>query len=263
MKTLVITLPSAVERHAKIKNNFKLCNIDYSIVNGVSNFDIIFNRSSTPSYTFAGKTFEINHENLLKYTKRSWVRFGEIAALMAHYKIWKDLCNDPVNEVYLICEDDCFPSSEHIMSNLSKFDYSKLDFLYLQAVTAHYQNKDQYIEALPEAEWDKNLKIINTSKHYICEGLAAYCITKTGAEKLCLYIEQNGYDGPVDNIITRLENFECTCPSNLNDYFYLDDTSNFSYTHTGNFLNKYDLNGIELQAKDSLQIKELHGTLLS
>ena len=138
-----------------------------------------------------------------------------------------------------------------------------MDFLYLQAVTAHYQNKNQYIETLPTAKWDHNLKIINTAKNYICEGMAAYCITKTGAKKLCSYIEENGYDGPVDNIITRLKDFECTCPVNLNDYFYLDDTSNFSYTHTGDFLNRYDLNGIELQAKVKLQIKETNGTLLS
>jgi GR25 family glycosyltransferase involved in LPS biosynthesis len=262
MKTLVITLPNAVERQAKIEKNFKSCNINYMTVNGVSELDMVFNRSF-PSYTFEGKKFDINHTNLLKYTNRSWVRFGEIAALMAHYKIWKDLCNDEDDEVYLICEDDCFPSSEHIMTNLNKFDYSKLDFLYLQAVTSHYQNKDQYIKVLPTAKWDQNLKIISTEKNYICEGMAAYCITKTGAQKLCSHIEQNGYDGPVDNIITRLKDFECTCPVNLNDYFYLDDTSNFSYTHTGDFLNRYDLNGIELQAKITLQIEETNGTLLS
>ena len=262
MKTLVITLPNAVERHESIEKNFKNSNIDYHIVSGVSPSDIIFNRNPSASYKFEDRLFDINHKNLLKYTRRSWVRFGEIAALMAHYKIWKDLCNDPDNQVYLICEDDCLPSSNNIMTNLNKFDYNKLDFLYLQAVTAHYQNKDEYIQVLPDAPWDSNLKVINTSKQYICEGLAAYCITKTGAEKLCSYIEKNGYDGPVDNIITRLNNFECTCPTNLNDYFYLDDTSQFSYTHTGNFLNKYDLNGIELQAKVELQIEETHGTLL-
>jgi hypothetical protein len=178
MKTLVITLPSAVERHAKIKNNFKLCNIDYSIVNGVSNSDIIFNKSSTPSYTFAGKTFEINHENLLKYTKRSWVRFGEIAALMAHYKIWKDLCNDPVNEVYLICEDDCFPSSEHIMSNLDKFDYSKLDYD-MVFTSPPYYNLELYsgTKKRSKKEWEEDFYtpiFTNTFKYLKSGGF--YCL---------------------------------------------------------------------------------------
>jgi hypothetical protein len=65
MKTLVITLPTAVERHAKIEKNFKLCNINYTIVNGVSEVDIVFNKS-IPSYIYAGKTFNINHRNLIR-----------------------------------------------------------------------------------------------------------------------------------------------------------------------------------------------------
>lgn len=253
MKVKVITLPDAVERQEKIKSNFKLKGINYDIVYGVGPADITFINSINPSYIFNKKEFKINKSNLLKYTNRLWIRFGEIAALMAHYKLWKNLLESE-EDFYLICEDDCLPSDNFILSTLDSYDYSKIDLLYLQAVTAHYQNKDKILELLPCTEWDKNLKHISQLKNYMCEGLASYCITKSGAKKLCSHIEIYGYDGPVDNIITRLDNFECVCPINLNNYFYLDDTSSYSYTHTGNFLNKYDLNGIELQSKNNLLI---------
>jgi GR25 family glycosyltransferase involved in LPS biosynthesis len=173
---------------------------------------------------------------------------------MAHYRLWKALQNDSTCETYLICEDDCLPSNGFKIDLLTKFDYSKIDFLYLQAITAHHQNKQALIDSLPFFLDTSNLKLIDRFKNYICEGMAAYCITKIGAKKLCDYIELNGYDGPVDNIVTRLKNFDCVCPSNLNDFFYLDDTASYSFTHSGDFFKKYDLNGIELQSRIELNL---------
>lgn len=253
MKIKIITLPYAKERQEKIKYNFGIKNISYELADGIDPNHIKFNKT-LQSYIFDGKNFLINKKNLLKYTNRLWIRFGEIAALMAHYRLWKALQSDPNDDVYLICEDDCLPSNAFKIDLLSKFDYSKIDFLYLQAITAHHQNKQALIDSLPYFLDSKNLKLIDRFKNYICEGLAAYCITKQGAKKLCDYIEINGYDGPVDNIITRLENLDCVCPENLNDFFYLDDTAAHSYTHSGDFFNKYDLNGIELQSKNNLLI---------
>lgn len=256
MKIKVISLPTAVERQQKIKQNFDAKGMPYELVNGTDINDIEFDKTKC-AFTFENLNFSINKQNLIKYTRRLWVRFGEIAALMAHYRLWKALQSDPNEDVYLICEDDCLPSNAFKTDLLSNFDYSKIDFLYLQAITAHHQNKQALIDSLPYFLDSKNLKLIDRFKNYICEGLAAYCITKQGAKKLCDYIEMNGYDGPVDNIITRLENLDCVCPENLNDFFYLDDTAAYSYTHSGDFFNKYDLNGIELQSRNELKIKEL------
>jgi GR25 family glycosyltransferase involved in LPS biosynthesis len=221
---------------------------------GVSPNDIVFYQDNIPYYIFDNLSFFINKTNMIKYTNRTWVRFGEIAALMAHYRLWKEISTESNEIVYLICEDDCLPSDTFKMENLKTFDYTKIDFLYLQAITAHYQSKKDVLNKLDYTEWDQNLKHINKFKNYMCEGLAAYCITKTGAQKLCEYIEKNGYDGPVDNIIVRLENFECVCPTKLEDYFNLDDTSKYSYTHTGTFNKIYNLNGIELQSNKELQV---------
>jgi GR25 family glycosyltransferase involved in LPS biosynthesis len=261
MKIKVISLATAVERQQKIKQNFDAKNMAYELVEGVSINDIKFDKSNC-TYNFDNTNFLINKDNLLKYTNRLWVRFGEMAALMAHYRLWKALQDDLDEEVYLICEDDCLPAEGFKIDLLTQFDYSKIDFLYLQAITAHHQNKQNLIDSLPFVSNDSNLKLIDRFKNYVCEGLAAYCITKKGAKKLCEYIECNGYDGPVDNIITRLKNFDCMCPSNLNDYFYLDDTASYSYTHSGDFFNKYDLNGIELQSKQKLNFITQHASLI-
>lgn len=253
MKTKIITLPDATERQEKIKTLFEEKKILFDFICGVLPKDIIFD-SKKSLFIFDEKTFLLNQNNILNYTKRNWIRFGEIAALMAHYRLWKILESDTENEFYLICEDDCLPAKQFNEDFLKSFDYSKIDFLYLQAVTAHYQDKNNLLQFFPFVEWDNNLKRINSIKNYFCEGMAAYCITKSGAKKLCQYIETNGYDGPVDNIVTRLDGFECFCPVNLHSCFYLDKTSEYSYTHSGTFKNVYNISGLELQSKEELLI---------
>lgn len=254
MKTKVITLPTAIDRQKNISKHFSDKNIIFEFVSGVTPNEIIFYKSEEPYFVFNNTTIKINKFNLLKYTNRNWFRFGEIAALMAHYKLWKELIEDETETFYLICEDDCLPSKEYTEDLLKIFDYSNIDLLYLQAITAHHQDKKNLVLSLPTYKNDVNLKLINKYQNYICEGMVAYCITKMGAKKLCDYIELFGYDGPVDNIITRLDGFNCVCPSDLSKYFYLDDTATYSYTHSGNFINKYNFIGLELQSKEILQL---------
>ena len=252
MKIKVITLPEAKERQLRIKNIFDNKNIFFEFVNGVAPNDITFFKNL--NFKVHDKIYKINEENLLKYTNRLWVRFGEIGALMAHKYIWEELLNDKENNVYMICEDDFIFSDAFKIDFLDSFDYSKFDLLYLQAVTAHYQNKNNLLNVYKSASWDSNLKIIDKNKNIMFEGFACYCITKTGAQKALNYIENNGYDGPIDNLVCHIDNFLSVCPTNINDYVYLDDTSKFSYTHTGDFIHKYKLNNIELQSKIPLNM---------
>jgi type IV secretory pathway VirB6-like protein len=87
------------------------------------------------------------------------------------------------------------------------------------------------------------------------EGFAGYCLSKQGAKKLINYVETNGYDGPIDNLVCHIEDFLSVCPANINDYVCLDSDSNYSFTHSGDFIHQYTLNGIELQSKEPLNIK--------
>lgn len=254
MKTKVISLPAATERQQNILQNFSAKKMEYDLVDGIDVSDIVFSKNTMTNFTFKNKKFEINLENLFKYTNRKWFRFGEIANVLAHYQVWDSLKKDSDNDVYLICEDDCIPSKTFDLAKLNQFDYSKIDCLYLQATTAHMQEKKKLINILPETEWDKKLKTINQYVPFICEGTAAYCITKSGATKLCNYVEKIGFDGPIDNLFARLKDFVLVCPNQIDDYFFLDETANYSYTHTGKFDFEYQIEDFTFYTKKELNL---------
>jgi GR25 family glycosyltransferase involved in LPS biosynthesis len=255
MKTIVISLPNAKERQENIKINFLNKNINYEISDGISPKDIIFLKDLSGFY-FDEKLFKINDKNLIKYTNRNWFRFGEIANVFAHYKVCKALLNDKNNSNFLICEDDCIPSVNFNFNDFNKFNFNETGFVYLQATTAHYQDKKTLISKLSDCKTNNNLKEITHNKNFICEGTAAYVISKDYCQMLCNYIENNGYDGPIDNLISRLDNFILHCPIDIENYFFLDETSKFSYTHDGVFVSKYQNGILELQSTCELIFKE-------
>lgn len=255
MKTIVISLPNAKERQEKIKINFLNKNINYKLSDGISAKDIIFLKDLSGFY-FNDTLFKINDNNLIKYTNRNWFRFGEIANVFAHYKVWKQILNKEDETHFLICEDDCIPSSNFFVNSLLKFNLTDVGFIYLQATTAHYEDKKFLINNLPSCNQDNNLKEITENKSFICEGTAAYLISKEACKKLCSYVEDNGYDGPIDNLISRLDNFKLYCPIDIENYFFLDETSKFSYTHDGIFVSKYHNSTLELQSTCELIFKE-------
>jgi GR25 family glycosyltransferase involved in LPS biosynthesis len=252
MITKIITLPSATDRQNRIKKAFEEKSIKFDFVDGVMVNDIKFSRNKC-GFIFNDTFYPINKNQLLQYTNRLWVRFGEIANLFAHYKLYKQLLNDNTANEYLICEDDCKPSLNFTIDRIKNFDYSKLDVLYLQSITAHYQNKQPLINSLSFYEKYPKVKIINQFVSIICEGTASYIITKSGAKKFCDYIDNNGYDGPVDNVLARIPNMILSCPPDIENYFFLEDTAKFSYTHQGNFSYNYDLSDIKLQSNIALE----------
>lgn len=255
MKTRVITLPEAFDRQKKIDKLFNSKNIDFQYRIGIEPKDMEI--TSNPGFICKNKTYFINKKNLIKYTNRVWIRFGEIAALMAHKSIWEELIKDENENVYLICEDDCRFSDSFTMEYLNQFDATKYDLLYLQAVTAHYQNKNNLLQLYKNADWDNRLKVIDKHKEIMFEGFAGYCISKEGAKKLIQYIESNGYDGPIDNLVCHVDDFICVCPTNINDYVCLDEDSKYSFTHSGDFKHQYRLNGIEIHSREEIEVIKL------
>ena len=163
MKTIVISLPAAKERQDKIKTNFLNKNINYEISDGISPKDIVFLKDLSGFY-FNNIFFKINDKNLIKYTNRNWFRFGEIANVFAHYKVCKSLLNDKNNSHLLICEDDCIPSVNFNFNHFNKFNFNETGFVYLQATTAHYQDKKTLIEKLPYCKTNNNLNQTNYYK---------------------------------------------------------------------------------------------------
>lgn len=251
MNVQVITLPEAIERQSKIKNNFNNHNIKFDFKSGIKLNECVFVEENAKHFVLFGDIkMEINENLLLKNTNRNWIRFGEIAAYIAHYKLWKEFLNSN-NETVIICEDDASPQSDLLF--LNSFDYSNIDFLNLQNVTAHNQPKISLYRE-PFVKVSNKLVEYKTQLPILCEGLAAYLITKSGANKLCSYIESNGYVGPNDCMITKLcQNgiLNIHAPLEVEKCFGLDaETYETSYTHSGTFKIFKQFNQMILQVKN-------------
>lgn len=253
MNIKVITLPHAKERQEKTKINFNLYDLKFDFINGVELKDCIF-YTDYDNKTFVkckNQNFYINEEKIINYTNRNWIRFGEIGAYLAHYFIWKDFLNCS-EEYIIICEDDAEPKSN--LSNLKKlFQNTNINFLNLQAVTAHYQKKNKmFIGSIVNYEEPGVVEY----KNYIpllCEGLAAYAMNKKAAKILCDYIEEYGFVGPNDCLTAQMaiQNIlSMYSPYDIENYFMLDQqTYQSSYTHTGEFRPYLKMNSITLNIK--------------
>jgi len=252
MKTKVITLPKAKERQKRIKTSFDANSILFDFVDGVEFKDCQFHEINGKHYVENKKNlFEINEDLFVFNTNRSWMRFGEIGAYIAHYNLWKEF-NYSNNETILICEDDAYPQSD--MTFLNKIDLSNVGFINLQTVTAHNQDK-QPLYKEPFVSFENNgLVKYKMGISLLCEGLTAYMLTKTGSKILCEYIEKNGFVGPNDCLITKLAEqniLPVYSPVQLEKCFGLDaETNQISYTHSGTFRDYKKFNKTTLQIKD-------------
>lgn len=252
MKVRVITLPEAIERQKRVIDSFGKNNIRFEFRDGVKLEDCKFlNVNDTYFVEHRGRVVRINEDAFLVNTNRAWMRFGEIAAYIAHYNVWKEFCESQ-DEMIIICEDDAYPQSDMVFLNEINFD--GVGFVNLQTVTAHNQEK-QTLYREPFVSFANNglVKYENYIK-ILCEGLAAYLITKKGAKLLCDYIEANGFVGPNDCLIAKLAEEKINpvySPVDLYKCFGLDpETNQVSYTHTGTFKNFKQFNKTTLQVKE-------------
>lgn len=252
MNVKVITLPEAKERQKRITTSFKNNSIPFQFRDGIELKDCQFHEINGKHYVEnKRRLFEINEDKFISNTNRTWMRFGEIAAYIAHYNVWKEF-NNSNDESILICEDDAWPQSD--MTFLNEIDLSEIGFINLQTVTAHNQDK-QPLYRNPFVSFENNGLV--KYKMYIsvlCEGLAAYMLTKSGSKILCEYIEENGFVGPNDCLIAKLAEqniLPVYSPVHLEKCFGLDaETNNVSYTHSGTFKDFKNFNKTTLQMKE-------------
>lgn len=252
MNIQIITLPSAHERHEKIKESFGNQNLTFEFKNGVNINDCEFIKNDNKFYIkYNDVKLLINEDKTIHNINRNWIRFGEIAAYIAHYILWKEFLNSNEDQI-IICEDDAFPQSD--MCFLNSFDYTGIQFVNLQTVTAHNQDKQLLYKEPFVKQFNKDLVLYQNNLPILCEGLAAYLVTKRGAQTLCDYIEQNGFVGPNDCLITKLGesgHMPIHSPIHLNKCFGLDaDTYQYSYTHSGSFKVHKKFNSLVLQIKE-------------
>jgi GR25 family glycosyltransferase involved in LPS biosynthesis len=251
MKIQVITLPNATERHERIKKSFGDQNLIFEFKNGVDINSCTFKEIDGKHHVkYKDYTILINEEKTIQNINRTWIRFGEIAAYIAHYDLWKKFLNSQEDKI-IICEDDAFPNSN--MKFLNNFNYDEIKFINLQTVTAHNQRKDLLYREPFVKLFNENLVLYKNNIPLLCEGLAAYLLTKDGAKVLCDFIETNGFVGPNDCLIAKLGQLgklPIHSPVALNKCFSLDlNTYEHSYTHSGAFEVYRKFNKLLLQVR--------------
>jgi len=127
-------------------------------------------------------------------------RTSFIGCALSHYNLWKQLIDDQENDYYVIMEDDIkfkkdFKKKfdytiEYVNNNMKKWDI--LFFCLLLYNYGDYRNDSE------------NIIIEKSVYNFSVGGLAAYIINKSGAIKLCDYINKNGIKHGIDYIVVKL-----------------------------------------------------------
>lgn len=143
---------------------------------------------------------ELNEE-IEKLFKKSLKKLtkAEIACCLSHYKLWKQLTIDKEADNYLILEDDVvFKKGFTNFWNqvFSKNIPKNYNLLYLGGCQPW--NKPQYHKVLkPYNQFFYNVKknnFFNKEDHYFHMNAQSYVISKQGANLICQYIDQLGFD---------------------------------------------------------------------
>lgn len=254
----IITLSNKKRKEIAAKN---LQSINTTFSQGYDHKSLVFKQIDNENYVlFDEGRLKINSDLFLKETNRNWFRVGEIGAFIAHYVIWKNMVENNIPYM-LIFEDDCKPCSTFEEQNIKKIideiDDS-VDIVYLQSVSAHLQDKTQYVTGR------KNECLISVNEahpniYWFLEGVASYLITLSGAKKLLEDTTKNGWYAPIDNMMAKNAHFNrinIVVPTNLNDFFTLDDSiCNVSQTHSGNFVNSKMIGNLFVQYRENEEIQ--------
>ena len=128
-------------------------------------------------------------------------RCGFLGAALSHYRLWKNLLTDSC-EMYTIFEDDIrFVSGAKPLLQRAQIDAKTSDIFFLgHSLFSHHESDRTMACETGKAQWDK--------EKYI-GGLFGYILTKSGAKKLCDYIEKNGIRHGIDYILKLVPDLQC------------------------------------------------------
>lgn len=124
---------------------------------------------------------------------------AEIACSLSHYKLWKQLTLDTTAENYLILEDDVVFKDGFVSfwnQAFSKEMPADYNLIYLGGCQPW--NKPQYHKALKSYnKYFCNVKkndFFTKNDHYFHMNAQSYIISKRGANLICQYVDQLGFD---------------------------------------------------------------------
>lgn len=128
---------------------------------------------------------------------------GYIGCALSHYNIWKQLVDDTDNDYYYVCEDDITVADDFKfkldmilarINNIKTWDIAHLGYSMYYAKL--YQNFRKYRsnEISQLVQFDPNTYI---------GGTFSYLISKSGAQKMLNFIENNGIKHGIDYLAKR------------------------------------------------------------
>lgn len=268
----VITLPESKDRQECANRNLSGMNFEFSP--GYSFKDLKFTqRGEKTSVCFSNHEIDINESTFLKYVKRNWFRFGEIGNYAAHYDIWKNIVQNDI-QYTLVFEDDVKPNPgfdvkyiDFVLEHIREHDY---DLCYLQSTTPssydpnNYSSKNNILRMIG-VDMNSHFFDVSSTPRYIrnalIEGTASYLISLSGAKKLVVDCDNNGWSGPVDNMVNQCierQFLKVVMPIEIENYFTLDSevgTQSKSLTHSGAFTkNEYITKNLVVSMRDNEEI---------
>ena len=137
--------------------------------------------------------------NLFKHTTTCLLRQGVIGCALSHYHVWKKLIEDPLNQYYVIIEDDVKLDPD-FKPNLDKiFDKLHVDmplvFIGMTPNPIKYEiQKDLYLG-------DTSYSIHPLDREMYYGGAFGYILSKKGALYLVDYVIKNGIKMVIDYLI--------------------------------------------------------------
>ena len=123
---------------------------------------------------------------------------GVIGCALSHYQLWKELVKDPVQDYYIIMEDD-ITICENFKTKLDRvLSANKSDLLFLGYHM--FSNKRKNVQHIYDVVTEEST-IHSLNQDLYIGGFFSYVLNKSGAQKLLSYIDQTGIKHGIDYII--------------------------------------------------------------
>lgn len=180
-KIFILNLKKRLDRKNNVIQQFKSANFSE-----VYNFYEAIDASNIEEDIEMATLFKVNDFACRK---------GFIGCALSHYNMWIDLLKDPINDYYVIFEDDItlckdfstyFNNAKDVMQNFVK----KIDILFLG-----------YHDSIKMTDNQNMIDLIPFNQTKYIGGFFSYIITKKGAQNMLNYIETNGICHGIDYLI--------------------------------------------------------------
>jgi GR25 family glycosyltransferase involved in LPS biosynthesis/tetratricopeptide (TPR) repeat protein len=206
----VINLKKRKDR--KLEMESALTGVEYKFVEGIDGISL-------------GSSKEI--QELFKDNDHRYHK-GVIGCALSHIKVWKELIDDPLNDFYVILEDDLMINNFKQKLNRAIELFKGIDYLVIGSFDIHTENENT-----------TNLKVVKKENLTWTGGTHGYIISKSAAKGLLKNIERYSLKRSIDFEIVVKRSFDIYF---LNEYIVkqksFEDTDIQRHSECFHFANK-------------------------